>query len=163
MGPKDVIRQSLDLSTMVISTYIGDLDDADLLIRPVPGMNHIAWQLGHLLSVERKFMESIKPGASPPLPEGFEENYGREQSTVDDPSKYCSRAKYQELWNAQHAATLAILESLPEAELDKADPDKFPEFAPTAGAVLNMCSMHPMMHCGQFVAVRRLRGKPIVI
>ena len=162
MTAKEVIRQTLDLSTMVISAYINDLDDADLLIRPVPGMNHIAWQLGHLLSVERKFMESIRPGASPPLPEGFETNYGREQSKVDDPSKYYSRAKYQELWNAQHAATLAILESIPEAELDKTDPEKFPEFAPTAGAVLNICATHPLMHCGQFVAVRRLLGKPIV-
>jgi hypothetical protein len=163
MSPKDVIRQSLDMSSMIISMYIGDLDDADLLIRPVPGINHIAWQLGHLISSERRFMESIKPGASPPLPEGFEENHGREKSTLDDPSKYCSLAKYQELWNAQHAATLAILESIPEADLDKTDPDKFPEFAPTAGAVLNMCGSHALMHCGQFVAVRRLRGKPIVI
>ncbi len=163
MTPKDVIRQSLDLSTTIISAYIGDLDDADLRIRPVPGMNHIAWQLGHLISSERKFMESLRPGASPPLPEGFEENHGREKSTLDDPSKYYSRARYQELWNAQHAATLAILESIPEAELDKTDPERFPEYAPTAGAILNTCSSHALMHCGQFVAVRRLLGKPIAI
>jgi len=40
---KDAIRQTLDLNERIVDKYVDDLDDADLLIRPVDGMNHIAW------------------------------------------------------------------------------------------------------------------------
>ena len=109
---------------MIINAYINDLDDADLLLRPVPGMNHIAWQLGHLIAAERHFVEMIKPGSCPALPAGFAEAHSKETSHADDPSKFHSRAKYQELWKAQRAATLAVLDGVPEADLDKTDPSK---------------------------------------
>lgn len=163
MSPKDPIRLNIDSSQRIIDAYIGDLDDADLLVRPVPGMNHIAWQLGHLISAERHFAELVKPGSSPALPEGFDAAHAKETSTSDDPSKFLSRQQYQDLWKAQRAATLAALESVPESELDKADPDKYPPYAPTIAALLAMCGTHALMHCGQFVAVRRLLGKPVTI
>ncbi len=34
MNAKDAIRSSANLSTMVLKTYISDLDDADLMRRP---------------------------------------------------------------------------------------------------------------------------------
>ena len=36
--------------------YVQDLADADLLLRPVPGINHIAWQLGHLITGSKKML-----------------------------------------------------------------------------------------------------------
>ncbi len=163
MNAKDAIRNNLELSNTMINSYINDLDDADLLVRPVEGMNHIAWQLGHLLSTEHKFVNTIKPGTSPDLPEGFEEGHGRNQFTIDDPSKYLPRAKYQELMAAQREATLKLLESTDESELDRTDPGNFPDFAPTVGLVLNLVGNHALMHVGQFVAVRRKLGKPITM
>ena len=148
---------------MIINAYIDDLDDADLLIRPVPGMNHIAWQLGHLIAAERTFVEMIKPGSCPALPEGFDEAHSKETTTLDDPSKFYSRAKYQELWKAQRAATLAVLDGVPEAELDKTDPEQVPRVGPDRRRPLAMTGTHALMHCGQFVAVRRQLGKPVVI
>ena len=162
MSAKDIIRHSLTMSDQIVNAYIGDLSDADLQIRPIDGMNTIAWQLGHLIGSERHFVEMIKPGSCPPLPADFDAGHGREAHTQTDPTKLYSLAKYKELWNAQRAATIAVLESLSEADLDRADP-KFPPFAPTVGAILNMCGAHPIMHCGQFVAVRRKLGKPVVI
>jgi uncharacterized damage-inducible protein DinB len=163
MSPKDAIRMGIDSSDMIINAYINDLDDSDLLLRPVPGMNHIAWQLGHLIAAERHFIEMIKPGSCPELPAGFAEAHTKETSTGDDPSKFLSRSKYQELWKAQRAATLAVLDSVPESDLDKTDPEKYPKFAPSVAALLALCGTHALMHCGQFVAVRRQVGKPVVI
>ncbi len=162
MNSKDVIKNTLDTSKMIMDSYTGDLADADLLVRPVEGMNHIAWQIGHLIGTERHFAEMIHPGSSPTLPADFEEGHGRKAFTIDDPSKFYSLARYRELWDAQRKATLAIIESLPDSELDRTDP-KFPPFAPTVGAVLNLVGTHPLMHAGQFVAVRRKLGKPIAI
>ena len=61
MNAKDPIKHNLDMSDMIVNSYVGDLSDADFLAVPVPGMNHIAWQLGHLISVERMVIEGIKP------------------------------------------------------------------------------------------------------
>lgn len=163
MSPKDALKLGIGMSDMIIGTYIGDLADADLLVRPVPGMNHIAWQLGHLISAERNFMEKLMPGASPPLPDGFDAAHSKETAQIDDPSKFLPLAKYQELWKAQRAATLAVLESFPESDLDQTDPEKYPPFAPTPAALLAMSGTHALMHCGQFVAVRRQLGKPVTI
>ena len=163
MSPKDALKLGIGMSDFIINAYIGDLSDADLLIRPVAGMNHIAWQLGHLISAERRFVEMVSPGSCPALPEGFEKNYTKETAKTDEPSRFETLAKYQELWKAQRAATLAVLDSIPEAELDRTDPDKYPPFAPTVAALLAMTGTHALMHCGQFVAVRRQLGKPVTI
>jgi hypothetical protein len=162
MNARDAIRFSIDMSDHVVDSYVKDLTDADLLVRPIPGMNHLAWQLGHLIGATRHFGEMIAPGTMPPLPEGFAEGHGREAFVVDDPAKFYSVARYTELWKQQGEALRRLLDGLSDADLDRTDP-KFPPFAPTVGALLNMCGLHPMMHAGQFVAVRRKLGKPVAI
>ena len=104
----------------------------------------------------------IKPGSCPPLPEGFEARHDRETAQSDDTSRFAPLATYQELWKAQRAATHSVIDSIPDADLDRTDP-KLPPYAPTFGALLNMTGVHAMMHAGQFVAVRRLLNKPIAI
>jgi uncharacterized damage-inducible protein DinB len=163
MSPKDALKLSIDMSDFIINAYIGDLSDSDIFIRPVPGMNHIAWQLGHLISTEHGFVEMVKPGSCPALPAGFDEAHTKETATIDDPAKFYPLSKYQELWKAQRAATLSVLDSVAESDMDKTDPEKYPEWAPTVAALLAMGGTHALMHCGQFVAVRRQLGKPIVI
>jgi hypothetical protein len=163
MSPNDALKLSLNMSDFIINSYIGDLSDADLLIRPVPGMNHIAWQLGHLIAAEHRFVEMVKPGSCPELPAGFDAAHTKETTTIDDPAKFYPLAKYQELWQAQRAATLAVLDSVSEADMDTTAPEKYPEWAPTIAALLAMGGTHALMHCGQFVAVRRLLGKPVLI
>lgn len=163
MHAKDTIRHGLDMSEMIVNNYLGDLSDGDLMLRPVPGMNHIAWQVGHLISSERAFTESVQPGSCPPLPAGFDDAHNKDACKSDDPKKFRTKAEYLDLWKKQRAATKAVLESLPEAKLDEPSAERFRKFVPTVGAVLNMGGLHPMMHVGQWVAVRRQVGKPVVI
>jgi hypothetical protein len=126
-------------------------------------MNHIAYQLGHIISSERHFMELIEPGSCPPLPDGFDANYKKDASGVDDPKKFLTKDQYQELWKAQRVATKRVIAGLPDARLDEEDPQKYPAFAPSVGAILNLVAFHPIMHSGQWVAVRRQLKKPVVI
>jgi uncharacterized damage-inducible protein DinB len=162
MSAKDVIRHTLGMSDNIIQSYLKDLSDADLLVRPVDGMNNIAWQLGHLIGSERYFVEIVKPGSGPALPADFEVGHGRESYKEEAPEKFYSVEKYKELWNAQRAATLAVLDGLSEADLAKTDP-AFPPYASTVGQLMNICGGHPLMHAGQFVAVRRKLGKPVTV
>ncbi|MDB5349388.1 MAG: hypothetical protein JWN86_635 [Planctomycetota bacterium] len=163
MHAKDVILNSLGSSDMITKAYVGDLSDADLMARPVPGMNHIAWQLGHLISVEHKVMEELAPGSSPALPEGFDAKHTKETTTSDDPSKFYTKAEYLAVWDAQHAATKAVVAKLTEEQLDAPAPESFRRMVPTNGLTINFLASHTLMHVGQYVAVRRTLGKPVVI
>lgn len=164
LDPRELIRGTLAASDRLVNTYISDLDDAELLVRPLEGMNHIAWQLGHLILTERMVMEAIRPGSCPPVPEGFEAGHGRQQFTEDDPAKFLPRARYQELWRAQRDATLAVLDGLSDAELAAPAPEPMrPLGVQSNGAAISFMGGHATLHAGQFTAVRRKLGKPILI
>ena len=158
MTAKDVIRHSMGLSRSVLTQYLADLTDEDLMVRPVPGANHIAWQLGHLIICENGLNEIGYP--MPALPEGFAESYTKETAGSDDPAKFHKKAQYIELLEQQRAAALAHLEALPDADLDKPGPEEARAYAPTVGAVFNTLGLHDMMHASQFTVVRRRLGKP---
>ncbi len=162
MQAQDVIFQSINVADMIMASYLGDLDDADLMHRPVGGMNHIAWQLGHLITSERNMVEGIKPGSCPALPEGFEAKHGKDACATDAPDQFHTKAEYLAAWAAQRAATKALLESMSEADLDAPSPERMRNFAPTVGALFNLTGLHPLMHLGQFVGVRRAKNKPVV-
>ncbi len=163
MHAKDAIRHSLQASQFVIDSYLDGLSDEDLLVRPVEGMNHIAWQLGHLILVERMVVESARPGSCPPLPDGFAEVHAREPAaqSSSDKGRFRSLAEYQALWRAQREATRTVLDSLSDAELDSPGPERIRHRARTMGEAFNMMGVHALTHAGQFVPVRRLRNRPV--
>jgi hypothetical protein len=163
MNAKDVLLQNLGFGDRFVNAYLDDLCDADLVLRPVEGQNHIAWQLGHLISSERSMLEGIKPGASPALPEGFDEAHNRDATTSDDRSKFLSKQRYLELYQAQRAATRKVLEGMSEADLDAPGAERIRRMAPTVGATFGLIGSHVIMHVGQFVSVRRKLKKPVAI
>jgi uncharacterized damage-inducible protein DinB len=162
MGPKDAIRNTLDMSDMIVDAYTQDLTDDEIKIRAVEGMNSIAWQLGHLIESERKMVDIVAPGACPALPEGFAEAHTRDTAQAADGSAFLPLATYRALWKAQREATRQVIDAVADADLDRADAN-LPSYAPTVGAMLNMCGVHTLMHVGQWVAVRRKLGKPVTI
>lgn len=163
MHSKDAIRQTLDMGDMILSKYVEDLSDADLKIRPLDGMNPIAWQLGHLVAAERGMVEGIKPGSCPPLPEGFDQLHGRENTTNLDPAQLRTKAEYLSLLKAQREATKKVLDGLDDAALDGEAHERVRRLAPTVGATFVLIGNHTLMHVGQFVAVRRKLNKGIAI
>jgi len=163
MHAKDVIRQTLHISHMVLTSYVNDLTDAELLRRPGPGCNPVAWQLGHLIASECGLMNSIRPGSAPELPAGFAERHGKAAAGSDDPAGFCTRQQYLELTEKVHAATLKLLDSYPESDFDLPAPEQFRSRFPTMGSIFVLIAVHPLMHAGQIVPVRRALGKPVVI
>lgn len=163
MNAKDVIRQSIGMSDGLLNTYLGDLSDNEILIQPIAGMNHIAWQFGHLISTERAFIEIIKPGSSPELPAGFADVHSQGESKGTKPEQFLDKATYLSLYNAQRAVTLQVFNDMPDADLDNPTNEHMAKFAPTYGAMLNLIGLHYLMHLGQFVAVRRSLNKPVTI
>ena len=162
MTAKEAIRQSIDMSDMIVGKYLEDLEDDAFLRRPVPGMNHIAWQLGHLITSEYKTVEAIRPGSSPELPEGFYAGHNKEAAAKDEDPAFLTKAEYLSLWKGQREATKSLLESLSDEELAAPAPEHLLRMCPSVGHSLNLLAgLHPMMHAGQFVAVRRSCQKPV--
>jgi uncharacterized damage-inducible protein DinB len=160
MGPKDVIKSALDTSDFILNAYVSDLSDADLRLRPVEAMHPIALQLGHLVLAEAMFINLIKPGSAPSLPDGFKEAHDLKNKELTD-AGFLSKDKYLELLTAQRAATRSVLEAIPESDLDDTRNGTMPSWAPTVGGALLMAGLHSLNHTGQFVAVRRMLKKPI--
>jgi hypothetical protein len=133
------------------------------MIRPGKGCNHLAWQLGHLITAEVGLLNSICPGAAPELPAGFEAQHDKATVGIDDPAKFCSKQQYLDLVQKVRAATTAALEKIPDADLDLPSPERLRNMFPTVGSVFMLIGSHPMMHAGQLVPVRRALGKPVVI
>jgi hypothetical protein len=163
MNAKDAIRETLNLSHFILNSYVGDLADADLMRRPGKGCNHVAYQLGHLIASECDLLNGVRPGSAPALPAGFAEQHSKNNAGSDDPSKFLNKQRYLELTEKVHAATLALLESYPEADFAKSAPESFRKMFPTMGSIFILIATHPMMHAGQIVPIRRALGKPVVI
>ena len=157
------IRTALKSSHQLLTWFVGDLSDADLLVRPVAGANHIAWQIGHLILSERGMGAELPGITYPELPAGFAAQHGKETAMTDPPVGFASRAEYVELFTAVRNATIAALDKLTEADLDRPTQGRMAPFAPTLGALLLLVSNHSLMHAGQFSVVRRKLGKPILM
>ena len=158
MSLKNHIRWQIEQNHWITMSYVQDLTDADFMIRPVPGMNHIAWQMGHLIASSKKMLGWLGQPA-PALPAGFEEDYTKETASSDDPTKFATKDVYLDLAAKIKAASLAALDAIPESKLDDPGPEQMREYAPTVAAVLTMLGAHWVLHAGQFVAVRRRLGK----
>ena len=162
MNAKEAIRIALGASQRLLPMYLGDLSDADILVRPVPNANHIAWQLGHVIASECRIGRQLPGATYPELPARFAEQHIKDNSKIEPPKGFGSKAQYLELFNKVRQATLVNLERLSETDLDKPASGDVAKIAPTLGALLLLAASHSVLHIGQFSAVRRKLGKPIV-
>src|SRR5262245_58521660 len=99
MNGREVVKIALSSTQNMLGMYLSDLSDADLLVRPVPGANHLAWQLGHLVSAEAFLLGKDLPEATyPELPADFAQRYGREGAGVESSDGFLSRQEYLDLF-----------------------------------------------------------------
>jgi uncharacterized damage-inducible protein DinB len=163
MNAKDAIKYSLNSNHQVLKMYLADLSDADLLARPAPGANHIAWQLGHLIASEAMhFLPNIPGGGTVELPDGFAAKHTKTTAASDNPADFYTKAQYLETFDKVRGAVLAAVEKMSDADLDRPNNGPMKDFAPTIGTLLLLDANHEMMHAGQFTTVRRKVGKPVL-
>jgi hypothetical protein len=164
MNGKSAIQAALEGTRFILNWYVSDLSDADLLVRPAPGANHIAWQIGHVIVGDPYLVKSQLPDAPyPELPPGFVEAYGAEGAGKDGPEGFLSKEEYLKLFDQVRSATIAIVGGLSDDDLDRPTSGSMAAFAPTLGHIFLGASNHTMMHAGQFTVVRRALGKPVLM
>jgi hypothetical protein len=158
MNAIGVIQTGLASTKNILHMYLADLSDADLLVRPVPEANHIAWQVGHVtLSEHHMISKNVPGGIAPTLPPGFAEKHNKDAASKN--SGFLTKKEYLETFDKVREATMAAAAKMTEADLDR--PTGW-DFAPTLGSLMMLTANHVMMHAGQFTVVRRKLGKPVI-
>jgi hypothetical protein len=159
MDNQQAIVALFNQTDRIVAAYLSDLAESDLLVRPVPGANHIAWQLGHLISSERFLVDKAVPGSMPPLPDDFERRHAKEAAGVDDAGAFLSKADYARFAKEVRAGTLEAMRNLGAADFDK-PVTGLPPVVKTVGEAFLFVGTHWLMHAGQWAIVRRKLGRP---
>lgn len=158
MNAKDAVRFSLGNADFFVDRYLSDITQPELLARAAPDANHIAWQLGHLISAECRLVEAAT-GVKTALPEGFAERHGKDTAASDNAADFLAKEEYQALAKEIRAATLRALEGVSESDLDKPVSGRVPPFVKTAGDCFMLVGNHWILHAGQWVVLRRKLGR----
>jgi len=159
MDLKDAVRTTFATADMLTHAYLDDLTPQELLTRPVPSANHVAWQLGHLIASERMLVEAGVSGSMPPLADGFAERHNKHTAGSDKPADFLSKDEYFKIAQDVRAATLAVMEKLTAVEFDKPISGRVPPFVKRVGDAFLTAGTHWIMHTGQWVALRRKLGR----
>lgn len=163
MQGKEVVKTALSAARDVLGMFLGDLSDADLTVRPVPSANHIAWQMAHLIAAEKMLLEGQLPGVKyPEIPAGIAALGSERTGKVNPPGGYATKAQYMDAFNKMREASIAAVEKITDADLDRPTTNMMAKFAPTLGALLILVANHTLMHGGQFTVIRRALNKPVV-
>jgi hypothetical protein len=144
----------------MVRMTLADFTDAEMLVRPVTGANHTAWQLGHLIATETGLTNAATPGAVPELPAGFSERFASKNAGIDDPKAFATKGELLSLFFKQRAATIEWAKRLTAADLDKAAPEPIRRLIPTVAFLPSFYASHVLMHLGQWQVTRRKLGKP---
>src|SRR5437899_1498327 len=87
----ELLAKSLAGNLEMLKTHLADFSDDDMMVRPVPGANHAAWQVGHLLAFEAMLCGLYAQHAAPNLPGDPQKTYGAEGSKSDDAALFLKK------------------------------------------------------------------------
>lgn len=160
MNTIDFIKLSLENSKGWAQGLLGDMMDAPLT-QPTPnGGNHPLWVLGHITRAESDLLDGFILGQPNRFPE-LEENFAMKSTPSTDASQYPPMDELMTKFEAIRAATLAHLDTLSEADLDKPShaPEEFGPIFGTVGACFAAMGTHVSFHAGQVADARRAAGR----
>jgi hypothetical protein len=160
MDFKDSVRNVFETADVLNHAYLADLTPQEMLMRAAGDTNHVAWQLGHLIASERHLVEAAMPGSMPALPAGFAERHTTDTAGSDKAADFLSKDEYFKIAKDVRAGTLAVLEKLTAADIDKPVSGRVPPFVKNVGGCFLTAGTHWIMHTGQWVVLRRKLGRP---
>ena len=163
MTGREVVVVALESTLATLEMLVGDFTDAELLVRPVPGANHAAWQLGNVICGDPFLVTAELPGVTyPELPAGFADLHSGKGSNVDADAGFLTKDGYLTLLREVRASTVTAVRELSDADLSKPSSEKMRWAGPTLAHVLLFAAQHTMQHAGQFTVIRRKLGKPVL-
>jgi hypothetical protein len=161
MNTNQTFTDSLSRNFEMLKMTLADLSDGELLIRPAPGANHAAWQLGHLATAEARMVAAAK-GVAPELPAGFAERFKKATSESDDAGAFPRKQELLDTFAKVRATSIEWAKTLTPEQMDQDSPETIRAFCPKVGHMPSVLAEHAAMHLGQFQVLRRKLGKPVL-
>jgi uncharacterized damage-inducible protein DinB len=155
----DLIRENLKRSEGLVLARLEDMRDHGLVFPTPRGGCHTLWVLGHLAYIEALVIRSFMLGESNPLAHWEELFDGADAS--GDSERFPPFDLVLEECKKARAATIALLDSLTEDDLDRVSekvPDGVEELFGTYRRCLQYVADHWLMHRGQLADARRAAG-----
>lgn len=138
---------------------VADLPDEELAEQPVPGINHPAWLLGHLVIAADYGLTLL--GRPAVAPEGWGALFN--PGTVPDPNRatYPPKGELMNAYEAGHAAFDAAVAAADAGAVAAPNPVGFlkARFPTVALLLAHLLTTHEAAHLGQLSVWRRTMGK----
>ena len=157
----ETIVAGLRTSEVLFRRFTADLKPTEWHYQPVPGVNTVAWLVGHLVLVEHRRAVALHATDLPELPAGFEGRYTATRQTAVSQTDLDSSTVLTRLFHEVRGRLVAAVVVAPASLL--AEPLATPNslFATVGESVLFM-GQHAALHLGQITVIRRLLGYPPV-
>lgn len=159
MQSKDLIRDNLKKSAERVLARIEDMRDAAVVFPTPQGGCHTLWVIGHLAYIETYVIHKFMLGQPNPLADWEQVFDGPDPS--GDVSDYPPFDEVLAQCRDVRQATIALLESLSEEDLDKGSaevPNGWEDTFGTYRLCLQFVADHWYMHRGQLADARRAAG-----
>ena len=159
MNTIEFIKLSLQGSSNWALGLINDMRDQPLAQPTSAGGNHPLWTIGHLVHSESNLLDGFMLGQPNRFPEL--ENCAGGSTPTNNADDYPSMEELLGKFEEIRAATVAHLETLTKADLDKRShaPEEYAQFFGTVGQCFSAMSIHVAFHAGQIADARRAAGK----
>lgn len=161
-----LILDDLQQARVYASDMLSHVDDSIWFRQPAAGINHIAWQVGHMTIAQYglclKRIRGVRPDDDLLLPAA---EYGRlfGKGSVPSPNAdgYPAPADIRAAFDRVHQQVLQEVAGLDESVLEEPAGPPHPMFT-TKGGALRFSAKHEMLHVGQIGLLRRLLGCEII-
>lgn len=162
MNMIEFLSDRLTVARAWTNDLLQDIDESTWFDMPAPGINHVAWQVGHLAAsqVALIHVRCFAKDYDSCTPAGFREMFGKGSSPKADPSAYPGIADIRAAFDRIQAEAIELITTMPESDLNRpAGTEPHPLFSTRQGAIAT-AALHETFHAGQIALLRRLAGKP---
>src|SRR5947207_11489945 len=104
MSPIDLKSDNITRIGEILKMTLADFSQVDLLTRPVPGANHAAWQLGHLIGSAAHMIGAVAPGVVPPAAVKMGETCNGKTASMYDPAFFPDTSQLLEIFSLTQGA-----------------------------------------------------------
>lgn len=165
MRSRDLLLDAFGRVRGVVHAAVDDLDADQLASRPAPGTNPVGWLVWHLTRVQDDHVADVAGHEQAYLAEGWYDRFGLALDRADTGYAHTTdevarvRVAGADLltgyYDAVHARTVAFLERLTDADLDRVVDERW-DPPVTLGVRLVSVVSDDLQHAGQAAYVRGL-------
>ncbi len=156
----DTIAFNLKASAARLHQYIDDLKPQEFEHQPFPGVNSVAWILGHLAMTDRRILGLFNV-EGPAIPEGFADRFKQTRTAATEQKGLGEPKELVAIFDAYRSKLIETVLSASMEALNKPLPTPLGP-ATTVGEAATFMSVHVSLHAGQITLIRRSLGYPPV-